>query len=351
MRIAIARLLPAALTAAFLAGCSASGPSKAPGAFPAVNPGGTPHAQYVVVGDDGNDSLLTYNLGTGSTIVAGNLAPAYDNHSATLKGPFFIFNDFNSNLWAANFYNASLTWYSVSGTGATPTAHTISGSNTTLGNPTGVYISANGTIYVADRDSTRGYATVDEFAPGSSGNVAPVAWIGGPSTTLSGVQGLSIDSSGNLWVINFGTLGVDEFSSSLSAGQNNVAPTAAITSTALGEPVEMYIDRQSHIWVGDLSAAVTGLPALFEFNANGGAQTPICTISGSNTGLDAAGGQTSVAVDNGGYVYAVNNASPIIDIFAKGQCGNVTPAYTISGAATGLSAPAGVVVYSTSNDY
>lgn len=333
-----------------LAACTGgTSTSTAPGPFPAVNPGGTLHAQYVVVGDVGNNSLLTYNLGTGSTITAGNLAPAYNNHSATLVTPFFIFNDFNSNLWAANFSGASLTWYSVTGNGATPVAHTISGSNTTLGQPTGIYIAANGTIYVSDRSSSHGYATIDEFAPGSSGNVAPVAWIGGATSTLTNTQGLSMDSRGNLWVINFGASQVDEFSSSLSAGQNNIAPTAAMTSAVFGSPLEIYIDGQSHLWFGDASDAATGKPALFEFNMGTGAQVPICTISGANTGL-IAGDQTTVAVDNGGYVYAVDGDAQV-SIFAKGQCGNVAPAYTISGASTGLSRPAAIVVYSTGNDY
>ncbi len=336
------------LLAGLLTACTGgNGTSTAPGPIPPLSPGGTPHAQYVVVGDVGNNSLLTYNLGTGSIPLSGNLAPAYNNHSGTLSTPFFIFNDFNSNLWAANFFAGTVTWYSVSANGGAPASHTISGALTTLGCPTGVYINPAGVIYVADPCSTHGVASIDVFAAGAVGNVAPSAWIGGAATTISSPQGLSIDSSGDIWVIDANTPSVDEFASvALGSGQNNFAPTGVITSASFSAPLEIYIDYQKHIWVADLGTANS---EVMEFNPTFGLQAPLCNISGSNTGL--SGGQVSVAVDNGGYVYAVQNGNPVIDIFSKGQCGNVAPTYTISGGLTGMSHPSAVLVYSTGNDF
>jgi tripartite motif-containing protein 71 len=336
------------LAGALVACTGGNGTSPAPGAFPPLSPGGTPHAQYVVVANVITPSLLTYNLGTGSIPNSGNLSPAYNNHSGTIAQPFFIFNDFNSNLWAANFSGAKLTWYSVSATGGAPVSHSISGGSTTLGCPTGVYISPNGTIYAADPCSAHGYQSIDVFAPGSSGNVAPTAWIGGGSTTLSFPQGIAVDSSGNLWVIDTSGPWIDQFPAALSAGQNNLAPSGKITSTAFVSPDAITIDYQKHIWVGDLGST---LPEVMEFNPTPGAQTPLCNISGSNTGMTSTGGQVSVAVDNGGYVYTVDATTPQINIFAKGQCGNPTPAYTISGGSTALTYPAAILVYSTGNDY
>lgn len=347
----------AATSLFMLVGCTANGPSKAPGPFPVVNPGGAPHAQYVVIGNViSPEALLTYNLGTGVTPNSGNLAPTYNNHSSSINQPFFIFNDYQSNLWAAEFSGSAVTWFSITGNG-TPTAHNLSGSNTTLGCPTGVYVDPHGNLYVADPCSTRGYPTIDYFkssgSPASppSGNVAPFAWIGGGSTTLSFPQGLAVDGKGNLWVIESGSVKIDQFPTSLSAGQNNIAPNGSLTSSSLSEPDEIYIDNNSDIWVGDLTAGAGDIPAILEFNGTTGAQTPLCTISGSNTGLSAINGQISVAVDNGGYVYGVDAESAQISIFSKGQCGNVTPAYTIAGASTVMTHPAAVVVYSTGNDY
>ncbi|HEY9086246.1 MAG TPA: hypothetical protein VIN40_09990 [Candidatus Tyrphobacter sp.] len=351
------RSLPiAALTAALiLAGCQGSnGTSTPPGAFPPLSPGGTPHAQYVVVANVITPSILTFNLGTSSTPNSGNFAPTWNNHSATLSQPFFLFNDFQSNLWAADFTGAKVTWYAYNANGGAPASHTLSGAATTLGCPTGVYIDAKGDLYVSDPCSTIGYPTIDFFAStgGSpatppSGNQAPTAWIGGVATTLSFPQGLAVDSSGNLWVIDTNGPWINEFPSSLSAGQNNLAPSGKITSSALASPDEIAIDYQKHIWVGDLGST---LPEVMEFNPTPGAQTPLCNITGSNTGMTALGGQISVAVDNGGYVYTVDAEAAQINIFAQGQCGNATPTYTISGGSTALTHPAAIVVYSTGND-
>ncbi len=350
------RFLPAlalSVLAVAVAACGGSGTtSRAPGPFPACNPGCgvPPHAQYVVVGDIGAEALLTYNLGTTNTLTTGNIAPTYDNHATSLKFPFFIFNDYQSNLWAANFGGASITWYAVNATGGTPTTKTISGANTTLGCPTGVYINPHGDVYVSDPCSSKGssvlYFASATGSPASppSGNVAPTAWIEGGNTTLSDPQGLTVDSNGNLWVIDAGTNSVDQFGSALSAGQNNVAPNGALTSTSLSTPLEIYVDSAQHLWVGEDGATV----GVLEFNLATGTQTPLCTIAGSNTGI--SGGQVSVAVDNGGYVYIVNAATAQIGIFTKGQCGNVAPAYTIAGSKTDLVEPGAVIVYSVSND-
>ncbi|MGH7736848.1 MAG: hypothetical protein ACREMP_03095 [Candidatus Tyrphobacter sp.] len=253
----------------------------------------------------------------------------------------------------------------MSATG-TPTAHAIGGSNTTLGCPGGVYISSSGAIYVADPCTGR----LDKFVPGASGNVAPFAWIGGDTWTLVDPDAVIADSNGNLWVVDDNVPSVDEFGSSLSPGENSIAPSATLTSTALGFPIGIYVDRESHLWIADQSDGVDETPALFEFDPAGGSQSPICTISGPNTTLVNPGASISMAVDNGAYVYAVNGSdyvtpealrsirasrvhtdsedgNPQVSIFAKGQCGNVTPAYTIGGPATDLVDPAAVLVYST----
>ena len=344
LRYALPALALAVLGLA-VAACKGPGSSVAPGGFPTCNPCGVPHAQYVVVGDTGSpNSIITFNLGESKIPNSGDLAPTYDNHSSTLDYPYFIFNDFNSNIWAANYLGAKVTWYAVSATGGSPTSHTISGSNTELGLPVGIYISQNGTIYVADQDSGVGPAILI-FAPGSSGNVAPSAWLAGATTTINDPQGLILDSQGHIWLVDDNIPGIDEFNGvALGSGANDVAPIGTITSGSLPAPAEITIDSQKHIWVTDFDTS-----GVMDFNPTPGVQTPLCDIVGSNTGL--VGGQISVAVDNGGYVYAVQNGNARIGIWLAGQCGNVAPQYTISGASTDLQVPSAVLVYSTGNDY
>jgi hypothetical protein len=344
--VRVSRLVSGGLLAALvsvLAACTGSSSSPAPGPLPALNPGGTPHAQYVVVSDVGNNSMITYNLGTSSTPNSGNLAPAYKINGAStgISTPWYAFNDFNSNLWIAETGTTTLSWFSMTTNGNHAPINTISGSNTTFVQIDGVYIAPNGTIYVVDQ----GALAIDVFAAGSHGNVAPTARIVGSNTTLAGPIAITADASGHIWVADYAAPALDEFSVPAS-GTNNVAPLARITSSALSEPETIYMDYKNRIWVGDV-----GNGSILAFAASGGNQTPLCTIAGSNTGFNSIGYQIGVAVDNGGYVYEAGTYSPTINIFAPGACGNVSPQYTITGGSTGMSHPGSILVYSTGNDY
>ena len=92
-----------------------------------------------------------------------------------------------------------------------------------------------GTIYVADYGSN----AIDVFAPGSNGNVAPERVIEGADTGINGPGDVKVDSDGDVWVSNF------------AAGDG------------IGNSITEYAPGAS------------------------GDTTPICTISGSNTGLYA----------------------------------------------------------------
>ena len=48
--------------------------------------------------------------------------------------------------------------------------------------------------------------SITVFAPGSSGNVAPIAIITGPKTQLKLPQGIAVDTDGKIYVANDGNL-------------------------------------------------------------------------------------------------------------------------------------------------
>ena len=346
--------LPAlAVLSLAVAACKGPGSSVAPGGFPACNPCGVPHAQYVVESDVGNNSLITYNLGTAKIPNSGNLSPTYDVSGAStqLNTPWWIFNDSSSNLWAANQATSSVTWYSITTNGNKGPTNTISGANTTFGILGGITLSQNGTIYASDQTAQ----AIDVFAPGSHGNVAPAARIVGSNTTLGDPLQLALDKHGNIWIedadsTNLGVPTIDEFAAPAS-GTNNVAPTAQITSSALVNPLTLYIDDQSHVWIGDIGGGATS-PAILEFTMAAGSQTPLCDITGSNTTFSSfIGYELEVAVDNGGYIYEASSGAPAINVFLPGSCGNVAPSYTIAGSNTKMANPGDILVYSTGNDY
>jgi len=73
----------------------------------------------------------------------------------------------------------------------------------------------------------------------------------------------------------------------------------------------------------------------------------VVTIAGAATGLSAPAG---VAVDAAGNIYVVNETGTIA-VFAAGASGNVAPARTISGPATGLNVPSGITLDASGNLY
>jgi hypothetical protein len=74
----------------------------------------------------------------------------------------------------------------------------IQGPATGLNDPTGLAVSRDGSLFVANAGSKN----VLVFARGSSGDTAPVARIDGPATQLIEPQALAIDASGRLYVFD-----------------------------------------------------------------------------------------------------------------------------------------------------
>src|SRR5438034_700103 len=79
-----------------------------------------------------------------------------------------------------------------------------------------------------------------------------------------------------------------------------------------------------------------------------GDATPIDTIAGSNTGLNAGG---ALALDSAGNLYVANYYGSSITVYAPGANGNATPSTTIAGSNTGLSWPWGIARDAAGNLY
>jgi sugar lactone lactonase YvrE len=158
------------------------------------------------------------------------------------------------------------------------------------------------TIYVTNSNS------VTAYAPGSSGNVKPMATLGG---LADGVEG-DADSGGQTIT---------------TSGQ-----------TGLRESHGIALDRSGKIYVanGTGAGSITVFPA-----GSSGNIAPIATIEGSDTGIDNPLG---VAVDSHGKIFITNGAETLvtkenrlaqgpssITYYASGSNGDVKPIATITG--------------------
>jgi hypothetical protein len=172
----------------------------------------------------------------------GNVAPTKSiaGDATGIFSPAQIALDSAANIYVANSAVQGPASILVFNSGATANAapsSTLAGDKTTIYVPRGVALDAAGNIYVASlafspppAGSLSGTPSILEFAPGATGNVAPIRTITGPATTMAEIGNLRVDSAGNIYVINGST--ILKFAADATG---NVAPADSVTSSSYFE--------------------------------------------------------------------------------------------------------------------
>lgn len=257
----------------------------------------------------------------------------------------------------------------------------ISGSNTGLNATFGIGVDSKGNIYAANEHAH----SVTIFAAGANGNVAPLATIMGPqngdctamgvpysccsgpftgtcvdNTGLNYPSGLTLDSSGNIYVANFiggsgsGSITVYPALGS-STGTLNESPTATIAGnkTGLCSPSGVKLDPSGAIWVTNYCDSVTKYPALGSSTGTLN-ESPTATIEGENVQCTGSGSpfacctgiQSGTCSDNTGLdnpeglvfyptntptsVYVMNATGNSVEAFPITGNGDISPTQTIT---------------------
>jgi sugar lactone lactonase YvrE/cell division septation protein DedD len=307
------------------------------------------------VADNAANSVFVYQAGS-----KGNIAPIPAISAAMTTGlsyPQGIALDSSGKIYvtdagdseASPLIPASVFVYPAGSNGNTAPTATISGSNTGLSYPQGIALDSSRNIYVVDENPS-----VFVYSAGSTGNVAPTTTISGDATGLDSPVGIALDSSRNIYVADEGNVSCDGTSESVyvyAAGSTGDAVPIAIiggTDTGLCYPVGIALDSSGNIYVADEGAAsVFVYPPLASLptQANYPDVTPIATISGSNTGLISPYG---IAFDSSGNIYVADDGAPdayptpifpSVFVYSAGSTGNVAPTSTISGPLTELGEP------------
>jgi hypothetical protein len=292
------------------------------------------------------------------------------------KGKIYVVNGGTDSYEDAGRINV----YAAGSSGNVAPDAVITGHRTRLEDPQAVTVDSSGKIYAIDGGfsyDTESPPRVMVYAAGSKGNVAPIVTISGNRTGLDSPDGIAVDPSGKIYVLNDASPGVHAYAPGapdgpyvdtvtvyLPGAKGNIAPVATIigTDTGLGDPKAIALDSGGKIYVTNAFGydgktvdstraflhwkSVTVYPA----DANGDI-APIATIRGAQTGLTDAKG---LVVSPDGKICVVTSEEPgVIAIFLANSNGNVKPIATITDAGTDtkLDDPTGVALDSTGQIY
>ena len=296
------------------------------------------------VTDDDSDAVTAYTSATNGDVAPQSSAPT------GLSEPQFVAVDGNGKIYATNPFTMSITIYAKGSSGDVAPLATIGGSNTGLNFPVGIALDSSGKIYVTNCpscSSNSGTPSVTVYpALGSSTgmlNESPSATISGGSTGLMSPEGIAVDStSGDIYVADSAAASVFVYSGGSSG---NVAPSATISGGTTGLMSPKGIAEQTG---GDIYVADSVAVSVFVYSAgSNGNIAPTATISGGKTGLAKPFG---VALDSSSNIY-VTNSTPSVTVYSEGSSGNVSPTATIRGSNTTLDVPTGVTLDSSNKIY
>ena len=181
-----------------------------------------------------------------------------------LNDPQGIALDPTGRLYVANSAssngNPSVTIYAAGARGNVAPIATIGGANTGLVHPRGIALDAAGRLYVANGSLTGTSGSITVYSAGATGDAAPIATIAGTNTGLRSPFGIAVDAAGRLYVTATYYYYYDSYyaiDSSIAiyapGATGNVAPIATIAGSATGlqQPLGITLDAAGRLPVGN----------------------------------------------------------------------------------------------------
>jgi sugar lactone lactonase YvrE len=302
------------------------------------------------------NTMYVLNM-TGSGVLSfapgstGNVAPTSTVSGAgtTLNTPSAMAMDSSGNVWVANSTANTLVEFTqaqlATGGAPAPTV-TLTATAGSLDVPQALAFDRSGDLWVANATNS----SVVEFTPSqlaASGAPVPKVTIttdGVVPASISAPASLAVDGSGNLWIGNGGNNTIVSLTPAQLSATGTPTPAVTLTSTAITAPDSLAFDRSGNLWLGNNSIPGNVVAFTPTQLAASGAPVPKIILSSNTTNLDGPHGLT---FDRFGNLWVGNFLGNSITEFTPAQLaasGTPTPATTLTGLATGLSGPVGVLV-------
>ncbi len=285
----------------------------------------------------------TSSIAVFPTTAQGNAAPVQliEGESTGLIDATGVAVDAAYNIYVSNISNGSGSLSSVlifpaGSTGNVAPTQSIAGSNTQLTFANALALDASGNIYVANEGISGAASSINVYAAGASGNVAPLRTITGPDTGVVDPDGIAVDSTGRVYCTN-------EFASSVTVyaagASGDAVPIATIRGrlAKLNLPQGPTVDAAGKLYVADYRESTL---TVYAAGATGNVK-PIQRLVGSDTDLKK---DKAVAVDAAANMYVTNFKTNLITVYAAGAHGDAVPIRKISGKMTNLLGPGGIAL-------
>ncbi|MGH2874193.1 MAG: IPT/TIG domain-containing protein, partial [Solirubrobacteraceae bacterium] len=258
-------------------------------------------------------------------------------------------------LVVANSDPGTLTSYPLSASGDASPASTVSADGSgSLEEPGEVALDAAGDLWVANfsTDSVVEY-TKSQLAAG--GAPTPTVTLSADRlNSLDAPNGVAFDAEGDLWVANSGGSTVVEYTKSQLAAGGDPAPAVTLSSDeshSIEAPYSLVFDATGNLWVSNYGANSVVEYSASQLDATDD-PTPAVTL-----GSDASGSldePDSLAFDAGGGLWVTNYAANSVVGYSASQLiagsGSPTPAVTlVSDGSHSLDAP-GQAAFDTAGD-
>ena len=196
-------------------------------------------------------------------------------------------------------------------------------------------------IFVVNQD------TISAYPVGKFGNIANLV----TDPDLAGPGAIARDKAGNIYVANDSDA-ITVYAPSAQGSPNPIA-TMAGSETGLKSPSGIALDAKGNIYIANARGGASGHGSVTVYPASGnGNIRPIATITGSATALDDPSG---IVLDSSGNIYVVNQAGftgfGSVTVYQSGSNGNVAPVRKLAGERTRISTPGGIALDVAQNIY
>ncbi|CAF4009054.1 unnamed protein product [Rotaria sp. Silwood1] len=242
---------------------------------------------YII--DSLNYRVLRWNNGVATIVAGGHGIGSTLDKMSTSNG---LYIDTNLNIYISDTANNRVTFWTA---GNTTIGRLMAGGNSAgsgahqLNSPWGIYVDANGTLYIVDSSNHRVQkwlpGKIQRWSPGSTYGITLVA------VTMASPKGMTFDSIGNLVVADMSYHRIDSFS--ISCPQTTTTTIPPTTQSLNQVCSTAYWNSTFRIVAGSTGSYSTAMNRLY---------TPI-----------------DVTFDGYGYMYVVDNGNNRIQLFPPGR--------------------------------